>query len=118
MPNQIWPPNISKAFTSDAFSEQAQEITIRTDMDSGPPKVRRRFLNPVRTYKCEIVLRNASEYASLRDFYYVICMGGTDTILMPHPITGVQTQFRFKSPPAFSALGIAWKAAFELEALP
>jgi hypothetical protein len=118
MPNNPWPPGISEAFTSDAFSESPQEVTIRTDMDTGPPKVRRRFLNPVRTYECNIVLRNAAEYAELRDFYYVICQGGTDTILMAHPITGVATSFRFASPPQFSALGIAWRAAFRLEALP
>jgi hypothetical protein len=118
MPNNPWPPGISKAFTSDAFTETPQEIVVRTDMDTGPPKVRRRFVNPVRAYTCDIVLRNATEYTTLRDFYYVTCLGGTDTILMPHPITGVDTSFRFASPPKFSALGIAWRAAFELEALP
>ena len=118
MPDNLWPPNISEAFTSDAFVETPQEVTIRTDMDTGPPKVRRRFINPVRTYDCNIVLRDASEYETLRDFYYITCKGGTDTILIPHPITGDELSFRFASPPVFSALGIAWRAAFKLELLP
>jgi hypothetical protein len=118
MPANPWPPGISEAFTSDAFQETPQEITIRTDMDTGPPKVRRRFTNPVLTYDCNIVLRDAAEYVELRDFYYIICKGGTDTIEMAHPITGDVMLFRFASPPQFSALGIAWRAAFKLEALP
>ncbi|HMF29065.1 MAG TPA: hypothetical protein VKE42_09865 [Candidatus Cybelea sp.] len=118
MPANPWPPGISEAFTSDAFSETPQEVTIRTEMDTGPPKVRRRFFNPVKTYECNIVLRNATEYATLRDFYYITCQGGTDTISMPHPITGDTKLFRFASPIAFSALGIAWRAAFKLECLP
>jgi len=118
MPDNVWPPGISQAFTSDAFAEKPQDVTIRTDMDTGPPKVRPRFFNPVRTYSCEIILRNAAEYETLRDFYYVICAGGTDTILLAHPITGDPTSFRFASPIEFSAIGIAWRATFQLEALP
>jgi hypothetical protein len=118
MPANPWPPNISEAFTSDAFTETPQEVTIRTDMDTGPPKVRRRFINPVRTYECNIVLRDAAEYQSLRDFYYITCQGGTDTISMAHPITGAMLLFRFASAPVFTALGIAWRAAFRLELLP
>jgi len=118
MPMNPWPPEISDAFTSDAFTETPQEITIRTEMDTGPPKVRRRFIHPVRTYHCEIVLRDADEYQILRDFYYITLAGGTDTILIPHPITDEETEFRFASAPKFSALGIAWRASFDLEALP
>jgi hypothetical protein len=118
MPNNAWPAGISQAFTSEAFNEVPQEVSVRTDMDTGPPKVRRRFVNPVRTYNCEIVLRDAAEYVVLRDFFYITCKGGTDTILMPHPITGVATVFRFATAIQFNALGIAWRAAFKLEALP
>lgn len=118
MPNNPWPPTISEAFTSDAFTEEPQDVTIRSSMETGPAKVRRRFINPSKTYTCDIILRNASEYQTLTDFYYITCQGGTDTIQMPHPITGAMATFRFASPINYAALGIAWKASFKLEALP
>lgn len=118
MPNNVWPPNISQAFTSDAFTEEAQAVTIRTQMDTGPGKMRRRFVNPQKTYNCEIILRDSNEYQTLTDFYYLTCQGGTDTIILAHPITGVMTTFRFATTIAFTAIGIAWKAAFQLESLP
>jgi hypothetical protein len=40
-------------------------------MDTGPPKVRRRFISPCRTYRCDIVLRDAAQYLALRNFYYI-----------------------------------------------
>jgi hypothetical protein len=118
MPNNAWPPGITTAFWAEGFALKPQPVTIRTDMDTGPPKVRRRFINPVRTYACDILLKDADEYTLFDDFFYVTCKAGTDTILMPHPITGVDTVFRFVGEPEYSAVGIAWRVAFSLEELP
>jgi len=118
MPLNPWPPGISEAFTADAFTEDPQDIVIRSAMDTGPAKVRRRFVNPTKKYTCQIILRDATEYQTLTDFYYITCQGGTDTIALNHPITGVPGEFRFSSPIKYNAVGIAWQASFDLESLP
>lgn len=118
MPANPWPAGIPTAFSSDTFEATAQPITIRTDMDAGPPKVRRRFTQPVRKYKCSIILKDAAQYTILDEFYYLICQGGTDTIALNDPITLEPMIARFFGPITYTAIGIAWQAEFELERLP
>ena len=118
MPLNPWPPGITSAFWSEGFTEEPDDVLIRTSMDTGPAKVRRRFVNPTKSYSCAILVKDATEYQTLNDFYYITCQGGSDTISLPHPITGAPSVFRFRGPIQWSAAGIAWQASFKLELLP
>ena len=37
-----WPATLPQNFKADGYSETGDEVVVRTEMDAGPPKVRRR----------------------------------------------------------------------------
>lgn len=115
----VWPSVLPQAMPLASYLEMLPAIVIRTKMDAGPAKVRRRFSDNVRPLKFELRL-NASQYAELATFYQNDCAGGAiaftwniqdPELVMLYPAKVVDTangivQFtmRFVSPPKRSIL--------------
>ncbi len=54
MSNPVWPPSLPQRPLAQGFSEQAPDTLIRTQMEAGPPKVRRRFTAGIRTMDLQL----------------------------------------------------------------
>lgn len=122
MPN-VWPASLPQSFflgTSIGFADNA----IRTEMDTGPAKQRRRFTaapEPVRT-----TIRIAeSALVVLRDFHDNTCEGGTLPFDWTHPVTDAAQEFRFTAAPSARILAggdtsatRVWEVDLALEAIP
>ena len=99
-----WPVSLQQIVNSDGFAFSYGETAIRTSMDIGPAKVRRRFTKPIDTLRVTINL-TTSEQEDLYFFYNTDLNGGVTTFELDHPITGDLTVFRFTSAPQVTHLG-------------
>lgn len=113
-----WPSSLQQLVNQQSFVAKWGETVIRSDMDIGPAKVRRRFTRPIDTYTVNINL-TITDYNNLYNFYNSTLNGGVNTFEFNHPITGVLTTFRFLAPPQVSPMGgTTFQATMEWEALP
>lgn len=116
---QPWPGSLQQFFSEDNFSEELDGGVIRTDMDVGPAKTRRRYTKGVNPMSVSIYLNGASEYTIFTTFFNTTLAGGSLPFTHDHPITGTPTDFRFKAGPRISSLGGGqFIARFDLEELP
>ncbi len=113
-----WPSTLQQCLSADNFGIAKGATTIRSDMDIGPQKVRRRFTKGVDTYSASIYLTNA-QYLIFENYYDVTLNGGATPLIFPHPITQVPTIFRFKDEPQYRPIGgLNWTVSFTWEKLP
>lgn len=118
MPGSTWPSTLPTYPLYDGFEERVPLNTIRTEMEYGPPKVRRRSTAGIRTFALTFALTK-SQVASLDTYYVTTLVSGTCQFTGAHPRTGADTSYRFVVPPRYSALSCdIWRASFELEVLP
>lgn len=99
-----WPISLQDVVNRDSFSLKIGDTTIRSNMDIGPDKVRRRMTKSVDNLSVSIWVTSA-QYTTLYNFYDITLNGGVETFTFDHPITGVATDFRFISPPEFRPVG-------------
>ena len=122
MPMPAWPDTGPTALPSyplmNSLQETMPDVTLRTEMDQGPAKVRQRFTAGVATLQCELMMQSA-QVDRLDTFYNLDLGGGVAKFTWAHPRSGVSKVFRFVSPPKYSqsAKG-AYKVALNLEILP
>lgn len=114
-----WPVSLQQKVNTNSYQEKIGETTIRTTVDTGPVKVRRRFTRPVNTSTVSFILNNATEYTTFLSFYNTDVNGGVSVFQLVHPITGVLTNYRFTGPPVIHPLGgFVFEASMEWEAMP
>ncbi|MBK8909231.1 MAG: hypothetical protein IPM60_15525 [Rhodospirillales bacterium] len=119
MSNPVWPYSLPQRPLAQGFNEQARETAIRTQMEAGPPKVRRRFTAGIRTMGMQLRL-TADQVATLDAFYDTTVAGGTLPFDWVHPRTGVAATYRFVEPPFYQpvARGRVWTGTLKLEVMP
>lgn len=116
----VWPTTGSfpQVVMYEGYQEDVPLTTVRTTMDTGPQKVRRRFTAGPRPFKVQLALTTA-QVATLDDFFVNTCYGGALSFTWTHPRTGAGGTFRFKQGIAYSRQGPdLWFAKFEMELLP
>lgn len=79
------------------WSETDQSVLIRTDVEAGPPMVRRRFTGTRRVATVDRRMRR-SEVRYLHDWYRTLCKQGSRATLMVEP-DGTVGIWRFVEPP-------------------
>jgi hypothetical protein len=145
MSTPSWPTVLPQAVLVAGYGETSPNLMLRTQMDAGPPKMRRRFTAGVRPITGTMVMR-ADKLAILDDFFAVTCQGGTlqfafqtqrsmgDTgsgLAFPNgsadtgDITDTQmmlqaANYRFVKPPAYKAIDANkhFEVTLELEMMP
>ena len=101
---EVWPATLQQSVNQANFQIVKQNTNIRTNVETGPIKSRRRFTNPQIQMTCQIWVPE-SEFATFETFYDTTLKNGSLTFDFDHPITGTTTEWRFVSPPVFTALG-------------
>ncbi len=114
----VWPLDLPQRVLRQGFSEQAPDTALRTAMDSGPAKLRRKATAGVRALRCTVRV-SLAQRAVLDAFYCDALEGGTAAFEWVHPLTGAPCRLRFVKPPAVvPSRGLGFDAALELEILP
>lgn len=101
---QTWPLTLQNKLSEANFSYEIADTALRSDMEIGPQKVRRRFTKGINQLTGSIYL-TALEYSDFYNFYNTTLGSGTISFEFNHPITGVNTEWRFKGPARVSSIG-------------
>lgn len=115
-----WPTTLPDYLMKDALSETLPANTIRSSMEVGPAKVRRRATSAVRLISGKIKL-TAAQAADLDTFYSATTQCGSIQFDWKHPRTRAAVNMRFVGPPVivpYGAEGNRWAASLQLEVLP
>jgi hypothetical protein len=113
-----WPESLPAAPLLDGFSETPPDLTLRTQMEQGPAKTRRRTTAGVTQMTAAYFLTRA-QVETLLDFYTADLSGGSLSFAFVHPRTGDNVNVRFRQPPALTPLnGIYCRVKLSLEVLP
>lgn len=113
----VWPTTLPQSPLQDSYRETVADNTVRTAMEQGPAKLRRRATSAVSKLSIGFIL-NPAQMAVLESFYASGLSGGVLPFTFPHPRTGTGTSCRFTTPPSASNIGGYYKVALEMEVLP
>lgn len=112
-----WPVTLPTAPNQDGFQESPPNNVIRTAMDVGLAKLRRRSTSAPRIITCSYDLTQ-TQVGYLDAFYVSTTYGGTDPFTWTHPRTGSSLTVRFAAPPAYQPLEYLIRAIIQLEVAP
>lgn len=114
----LWPDTLPEAPLLDGFHEEAPDTAVRTSMEQGPAKVRRRTTAGVGRLEMRYLLSKA-EVDALEGFYQDTLGGGALSFAYTHPRTGLSVTCRFAEPPHYATTnGSYFLVALTLETLP
>lgn len=102
MPAQPWPLDLDYCFIIRGYSESQEPTTIRSEVDTGPAKVRRRFTKAVGLAAGEFVFSYA-DVKKFWTFFNVTLQNGSLPFAGKSPITGDVGDYRFIEQPVVSA---------------
>lgn len=115
-----WPttlPALNFPHAAHNYQREPQDPTLRTPMDAGPAKVRRRYTAVPVTISFTTLLSDA-QYATEQAFYNDT-VKATGRFDWTDPATQQTATFRYVTPTsAVAAGGGFWRATFNLEILP
>lgn len=112
-----WPATLPPPLLN-SLKERAPNNTIRTSMDKGPPKTRRRTTANVRPIS--FAMRLTDEQVEILDSFFVDdTFSGADEFDFTHPRTGAAVKAIFASPPEYSEMeGVCYNCNVSLEIMP
>ena len=119
MANPTWPAGLPELVAVDGYEERPPDTALRTRMDAGPAKVRRRFTAGTRPLSVQLDI-DAAQVETLDSFYMAALQGGALAFDWTHPRTQAAATLRFLRPPVYRprTSDAAWRATLELEILP
>jgi len=94
MTNIYWPELLPAGLLSDSFTMQPQSNVIRTAMDAGPQKARRRYTAKTVRFTGKQIF-DAAELAVFEQFYTNVLADGVLRFNFQNPITMEIAEFRF-----------------------
>ena len=114
-----WPSTLPQLFQLSGYEETESDNIIRTPMDKGPPKVRRRGSDAPRLLTANMWL-DGTQYSIFRDFVRNTLKDRSLTIDSGlNDAHGVERTWRIVRPPKYLPLGNDnWRVTLELEELP
>lgn len=115
-----WPASLPQIPFS-GLKEVRQSGTLRSEMDTGAPKQRKRFTAAVRNVDVPMVFTQAQRQTF--DTFFITTLGEgalpfTWTMDSVDEGTGTSISYRFTKPPAMSKIANEWRLTLNLEILP
>jgi hypothetical protein len=94
MADIYWPEYLPTELLEDGLNKQPQSNVIRTAMDAGPKKARRRYTARTVKYSGKQVF-DMAEMAVFEQFYHTVIADGVLRFNFIDPVTGETAEFRF-----------------------
>ena len=117
-----WPGTLPQQSRA-ALSETRSDARVRTAMDAGPAKMRRRHTAAVRNFQGSMILTQAQRN-TFDTFYITTLKEGSLAFDWTDPIDDTTASFRFISPAGFAVARPGapadrlWEMTFNLELMP
>lgn len=103
---ESWPTTLQDKVNESGYSLTPGDVTLRSDMESGPPKVRALSTVAVDTHSVSIDIdASKDEYNILMTYFRLTLQQGTQPFIYNHPITQIPAVFRFVGPPSIAPMG-------------
>ena len=112
----FWPEYLPSGLLAEGFSKQPQSNVIRTAMDAGPKKARRRYTARTVKYSCKQVFDEA-ELMVFEQFYHNVLADGVLRFNFKEPVNGELGEFRFTADYVTAAVEDHFEVSMQLERL-
>lgn len=114
-----WPLALDTKPLRSGYSDSFPDMLIRTQMDAGPAKIRRRYTAAIRPIQMSFEMTKV-EVDILEAFYVTTLGGGALPFNFNHPRTGIGYKMRFTEPPKVDGIDDSadYSVSVSLEALP
>jgi len=109
-----WPTELK--INRASYKESPPNNSIRSNMETGPDKIRRRSTAAIRPISFMLFLTE-DQIDILDDFYVTTLYSGSLSFNLVHPRTGATVEARFVQPPEYSAEETMHRASCSLEIL-
>jgi hypothetical protein len=116
MADIFWPDTLPTGLLADGFSKQPQSNVIRTAMDAGPKKTRRRYTARTVKYSGRQVF-SLDELEIFEQFYHTALADGVLRFNFNDPVTGETAEFRFTEEYTVNEIEGYYDVALSLERL-
>ncbi len=116
MANIYWPAALPSGFLAEGFSKEPQSNVIRTSMDAGPKKARRRYTARAVKYSGRQIFDEA-ELAVFEQFYHTALADGVLRFNFADPVSGETAEFRFTEDYTVSTIDGLYEVTLSLEKL-
>lgn len=113
----VWPITLPTELLQKGYSQSERDIVIKSSMDIGPSKIRRRTTAGVEQVIGNLKL-SESQLEDLRDFYTTDLLGGSLRFSWKDPVNLSAKEFRFTSPVKWTMTSGWYDVVLELEILP
>lgn len=124
MPAPDWPATLPALPIVEGYVESPANCVLRTAMDAGPAKVRRRFTSGPIPISASLIMTstqlNAVSPNGFNAFYVSDCSNGSAEFTWHNPRTNSDVTMRFVGVPKYEPVGSSanWRVSFEVEILP
>jgi len=112
-----WPLTLPQSFLVESFAEEAPDNIIRSAMDSGPSKARKRYSATVTPFSGHMIMTQA-QYLIFKDFFRNTISDGAFSFQMTDYVNGGTMEVRFRDKPTANFLGTVWDISFGLDKQP
>lgn len=102
----------------EGYAESLPDVLVRSQVDAGVDKVRRRYTAGVRPIAMQLTL-SSTQVDDLDAFFVTTLKHGAERFDWKHPRTCSTAEFRFTSPPRYEPISAThMRTRFTLELLP
>lgn len=113
----VWEATLPQYVLQSGANGGFPDTTIKTTMDAGPNKKRRRFTAGIEPFKGDI-LCTREQFATFQTFFNTTLLGGALRFSWVHPLTGAACEMRFVDAPTWQESELQVKISLSLEILP
>lgn len=112
-----WPSGLPDELLQPGYSQSSPDTALKTEMEVGPAKVRRRAT--AQPYPVKGILKlTESELGTLRTFYETTLIGGSLRFSHKDPVSLTAKELRFTAPPSWTMSNGFYVVQLEFEILP
>ena len=114
-----WDTDLPAKLFVNGYTQSLPDVTIKSDMDAGPSKIRRRFTAGIEPVSGTMVM-SAAQLATLGTFYNTTLLGGSLRFSWTKPTAhSVACELRFTETPSWISLGADnYEISLSFEILP
>lgn len=104
---ETFPPGLDDCFLVSGFTQQNKPVLIRSEVDVGLPKVRRRYTRPFQLVTGSIKA-DKNQVNTFNTFFDTTLQGGLLWFEFNDPFTGSLASYRFIDPPVITPITEKW----------
>jgi len=114
-----WPESLPQVLLVAGYSQSPADVIIKSDMDAGPAKVRRRFTAGVKPVSGTMIL-SAAQLTTFQTFFMDTLLGGSLRFSWTTPPAHTDAcEMRFTAIPTWTKIGGSYyEISLSLEVLP